>query len=306
MNDRDSLLMVGTGALACLFGARLSAAGLKVTLLGTWEEGLKALRQVGIRYETPHEQKIYSVSAIRSPTEAAGVPYALLLVKSWQTERAAKQLEEILPDDGLVLTLQNGLGNREILNRILGEDRVVQGITTTGATLLGPGHVRPGGEGAITVEDHPGLQPLIERLRAADFKVERVPDIEELLWRKLVVNVAINPLTAILGVPNGELLNRPSALQLMAYAVQEVKRVAQAEGFEIALDDAMAVAENVARKTARNRSSMLQDVSRGAPTEIDVICGAVIRIGERHGIATPVNRTLYLFVKSLIEKKETS
>lgn len=306
MNDRESLLIVGTGAMASLFGARLSAAGLDVTLLGTWEEGLQALHQVGIRYETPDEQNIYSVRAIRSPSEAGKVTYALILVKSWQTERAAKQLEEILPEDGLALTLQNGLGNRQILNRILGQDRVVQGATTTGATLLGPGHVRPGGEGVITVEDHPGIRPLIDHLRAADFKVERVADIEGLLWRKLVVNVAINPLTAILGVPNGELLNRPAALQLMANAVQEVNLVGQAAGVEIALDDPMDVAENVARKTANNRSSMLQDVSRGAPTEIDVICGAVIRAGERHGIATPVNRTLYLLIKSLIENKENS
>ncbi len=303
MKGGESLLIVGTGALASLFGARLSSAGFDVTLLGTWEAGLQALRQGGIRLETPDGQKIYSVKAVRYPSEAAAATYALILVKSWQTERAANQLLEILKDDGLVLTLQNGIGNREILARVLGRDRVVQGATTTGATLLGPGHVRPGGEGVITVEDHPGLGPLLEKLRAAGFRVDCVTDVERVLWRKLIVNVAINPLTAILDIPNGELLNRPAARQLMADAVREVKLVARAEGIDIDLDDPLAAAENVARKTASNRSSMLQDVSRGAPTEIDMICGAVIRGGKKHAIATPVNRTLYLLIKSLVEKK---
>jgi len=305
MNDGKSVLIVGTGALASLFGARLSAAGFDVTLLGTWEQGLNALRQVGIRLQTPDGERVYSVKAVRSPTETGKFAYALILVKSWQTERAARQLVEILEDDGLALTLQNGIGNREILTRILGQDRVVQGATTTGATLLGPGHVRPGGEGVITVEGHPGFDPLIEKLRAAGFRVDLVDDVEGVLWRKLMINVAINPMTAILGVPNGELINRPSALQLMKDAVQEVKLVAQAEGVDLGLNAPFAAAENVARKTASNRSSMLQDVSRGAPTEIDVICGAVIRAGERHGIATPVNRTLYLLIKSLVEEKGT-
>src|SRR5512138_726367 len=137
------ILIVGTGALASLFAARLARAGQAVTMLGTWKEGLKAIRENGIRFldsnEVDHPLRVH---AIDNPRECVGVRYALVLVKAWQTERAAEQLKECLADEGLAVTLQNGLGNRETLIRSLGPDRVALGITTTGATLLGPGRVR--------------------------------------------------------------------------------------------------------------------------------------------------------------------
>ncbi len=300
----DKILIVGTGALANLFGARLSEAGLKVILLGTWKEGLAALREHGIRLDTPQGERNYPVQVASDPEELEGVRYALVLVKSWQTARAASQLADMLDPDGIALSLQNGLGNREVLGEELGQMRAAQGVTTTGATLLGPGHVRPGGEGIISVGDHPRLPPLIGALKKAGFKVETVDDVAALIWRKLLINVAINPLTAILGVPNGGLLASDSARRLMALAVREVEEVAEAYGIELGFDDPLGLAEEVARKTAQNRSSMLQDISRGAPTEIDAICGAVHRAGQDMGVSTPVNRTLTLLVKALVDFDE--
>jgi 2-dehydropantoate 2-reductase len=300
----DKILIVGTGALANLFGARLSEAGFRVVMLGTWKEGIAALREHGIQLESPEGVRTYAVRVAAAPEEVGEIRYALVLVKSWQTERAAGQLSEVLTQDGIALSLQNGLGNRETLAKELGEMRAAQGVTTTGATLLGPAHVRPGGEGIISVGDHPRLPPLRGALKKSGFEVETVADVNALIWRKLLINVAINPLTGILDVPNGRLVESDSARKLMAHAVREVEEVAEAYGIELGFDDPLGLVEEVARKTAQNRSSMLQDISRGAPTEIDAICGAVQRAGQDMGVSTPVNRTLTLLVKSLVDLNE--
>ena len=296
----ESLLIVGTGALASLFAARLATAGVSVTLLGSWQEGLDALRAHGVRVLEPDgSQEAYPVQATADPADCRGTRYALVLTKSWGTERAARQLAACLAADGLALTLQNGLGNRAILARALGEERVALGVTTGGATLVGPGLVRPGGEGLISLADHPRLEPLAGMLRAAGFAVEVLPEAGDLVWSKLVINAAINPLTALLRVPNGELLSRPSARTLMGLAAGEAATVAEALNFRLAYGDPAAAAEGVARRTAANHSSMLQDLLRGAPTEIDAICGAVVAAGAERSVPTPVIQTLWFLVKAL-------
>ena len=205
------ILIVGTGALATLFAARLTSSGQRVTMLGTWREGLNALSQNGARLiDANGDEQSFSVRAIDDPKDCIGIKHAIVLVKSWQTERAAHQLKECLADNGLVITLQNGLGNREILVKELGTSRVALGITTTGATLLGPGLVKAGGEGKISIEANPALGPIEEALKSAKFNVEIVDDARSLIWSKLIVNAAINPLTALLKISNGELLENSS------------------------------------------------------------------------------------------------
>ncbi len=295
----DEILIVGTGALATLFAARLSAAGVDVTMLGSWPEGLAVLHEKGARLEGI--EQVYPVRATDDITDCIGAKFALVLVKAWQTERAATQLVDCLSDDGLALTLQNGLGNREILSQTLGFQRTVIGVTTTGATLLEPGLVRLGGEGMVTLEVHPRLAPLEGMLRRSGFAVEVVKDAQSLVWGKLVVNAAINPLTALLRVPNGELLERPEACSLMGTLAVEAAAVAQAMGVSLPFLDPKQASEEIARRTANNKSSMFQDVLRSASTEIDAINGAVIRLGEQLGVKTPCNRVIWSLVKSISE-----
>ena len=292
---KQPVLIAGTGALATLFAARLSAAGHPITMLGSWKDGLRALRKNGARLvDADGTEQAYSVEATDDPADCrGGARFALVLVKSWQTERVSRQLADCLAEDGLALTLQNGMGNRELLAEALGLPRVALGVTTTGATLLGPGLARAGGEGVISVEAHPRLGPLEAALTGAGFHLHVVNDADALVWGKLVINAAINPLTALLRVPNGELLQRPAAHKMMGVLAQEAAAVATAQGIHLPFEDAVRAAEDVARKTAGNHSSMYQDIRRGAPTEIDAICGAITRTGERLGVSTPVNRVCW-------------
>ncbi len=296
----ETILIVGTGALASLFAARLAQARHRITMLGTWKEGLEALRKQGARLvDAEGNESRFEVKAIGDPRECRGIRYALVLVKAWQTERAAEQLQECLAKDGLAVTLQNGLGNRETLARSLGWERVALGITTTGATLLGPGLARAGGEGIISLERNQALGPVEAALKSAKFNVEIVEDAQSLIWGKLVINAAINPLTALLRIPNGELLERPSAREMMRILAGEVAQVAEAEEVHLPFPDPVAAVEEVARTTAANHSSMLQDVLRGAPTEIDAICGAVVQVAQKHAIPTPVNWACWKLIKAM-------
>ena len=303
----EPILIVGTGALASLFAARLSASGQEVWILGTWQAAIDAFQSEGVRLVGESgEEGPYSLRATTDPGEYAGVRNALVLVKSWQTARAAAQLAESLADDGLALSLQNGLGNRELLVEALGESRVALGSTTTGASLIAPAQVRPGGEGTISLGEHPRLSTLKEILASAGFNVEIHKDLDALIWSKLVINAAINPLTALLGVPNGELLTRLSARKLSAQLAREVAAVARGQAIELIFEDPVKAAEEVARRTSTNRSSMLQDLARTAPTEIDAICGAIVRAGKKLGIPTPLNDTMRQLIEARVEGRSES
>lgn len=299
-DPEKTILIMGTGAMACLFAARLSGAGVPVQMHGTWTEGLAALRISGVRLvELSGDEYAYPVTVIDHLEDCKGARNALVLVKSWQTQRAARQLASCLDSDGVALTLQNGMGNRETLAQALGAKRVSLGVTTVGANLLGPGRVSPAGEGVISLSAHPLIAPLINLLRSAGFVLETEPDPTALLWGKLVINSAINPLTALLRVTNGELLARSHTRSLLQAAVREAASVAIAQGIRLPYPDPVVATETITRRTASNRSSMLQDVLRGAPTEIDAICGAIVQAGEHTGVPTPIIRTLWQLVKSL-------
>ena len=296
----NNILIVGTGALATLFAARLTQVGHSVSMLGTWKEGIHALRTNGARLlDTNGTEHKFEVHATYDPRECVGAKHALVLVKSWQTERAAAQLKECLAEDGLAVTLQNGLGNYETLVESLGVYRAALGSITVGATLLGPGFVKAAGDGNISIERNQAIGPIEAALRSAKFKVQIVDDAQSIVWGKLVINAAINPLTALLRVPNGELLNRSSARAMMEALACEVAQVAKADGIGLPFDNPVAAAEDVARKTAVNRSSMLQDVLRNAPTEIDAICGAVVKTAQKHGIDVPANWACWNLIKAI-------
>lgn len=300
----ESILIVGTGAMACLFAARL-APHAEVTLLGTWEEGLRALKESGVRLqEVDRKEASYRVEATSHPEDCTGARHALVLVKSWQTERAAEQLKACLAPDGIALTLQNGLGNLDVLQEKLGPERAALGVTSSGATLRGPGYVRLGGDGPTYIVPHPGLNLLILVLRKAGFVIEEVNDIDSLLWGKLAINAGINPLTAILSVPNGHLLDLPDAFELMCMAAEEAAAVARAKGIRLPYESAGKRVAEVACATARNLSSMLQDRMRAAPTEIDAICGAIVQEGQRLDVPTPVNRTFWRLIRALVEAQK--
>jgi len=296
------LLIAGSGALGSLYAAALAPL-TEVTMLGHWPEQETAVRESGITVVNAGGRR--TRQGLHFISDQTGLPrfdLALVLVKSHQTKRAAQELAQLLRPDGLALTLQNGLGNCETLAKILGPNRAAQGVTSQGATLISPGVVRHAGHGTTILPGtgtHSDLvADLAALLRASGFTTELVADVQPSVWGKLVVNAGINPLTALLRVPNGFLVEHATAHELMGAAAQEAAAVAAAQSIKLPYADPAAQVAAVAAATAGNLSSMLQDVLRGAPTEIDVISGAIVHLGRRLDINTPLNEELWRLVKA--------
>lgn len=289
--------IIGSGALASLFAARLEGHA-ELVVIGSWEPQLAALRQDLMLIHLDGRETHHRVEVTADPEAAGPLDVALVLVKSYQTPHAVARVQAALFEGGVAVTLQNGTGNLEQLQAALGQ-RATLGITSLGATLERPGVVRHAGDGPIHLVPpagaadspaHKAFFELVGALRAAGFDVRLTEDVAGLVWGKLAINAGINPLTALLGVPNGFLIEHRACRRLMEEAAREVGAVAAAQGIDLPYDDPAFATFEVAQRTAANRSSMLQDRSQGRPTEIDAICGAVVTAGERHGVPTPVNR----------------
>ncbi len=296
-----NITIFGVGAMGTLFGSRLSSVA-NVTLFGNWLAQIEALQREGLTIVQPDgRQSHHMLQVTNDLNQIPPADIALILVKSHQTARAARQAANILRPDGIAITLQNGLGNLEKLAEAMGQRRAALGITAQGATVLVPGRLRHAGEGPTHLALTPGLekqlQVVTDLFNAAGLKTTLVDNANSLVWGKLAINAGINPLTALLEVPNGDLVKEESLRQIMSAAANEVAQVAAAQGINLPYDDAARRAAEVSRATANNRSSMLQDVSRVAPTEIDAISGVVVRFGRRLGIPTPVNEFLLRLMK---------
>ncbi len=296
------ITIIGVGAMGCLFGAKL-APHAQVKLLGTWREGVDAICARGIHIESATGNQVVRVFATTDPGAMDESDLVIIARKAWQTPGAAEQAARILAPNGIALTLQNGLGNLEQIAHVVGAHRAALGVTTQGSTLVAPGHIRYAGGGpthiGVTAETHARLETIAAFFNHAGFETHLADDVRSLLWGKLAVNCGINALTALLRLPNGELLARADAEELMIRAARECVEVARAEGIGLPYDDSAARVRNVAHATAVNYSSMLQDVLRDAPTEIEAINGAVAREGARLGVPTPTNEMLWRLVRAL-------
>ncbi|MEE8524974.1 MAG: 2-dehydropantoate 2-reductase [Thermoanaerobaculia bacterium] len=300
---RQRVLVLGTGAMGCLFAASLGRCGAcDVTVSGSWHRGLSTLDEDGIAVEDRGSVWKTVVRTRRLDRLDPAYDLVLVLTTSRRTAAVAAIAADTVAADGLILTLQNGLGNREVLAASAGEMRVAAGATAVGATLLGPGRVRIGGRGPTILGGPGGGRDRLERVREilaeSGFAVEVTADLHAALWTKLAVNCAINPLSAIARVPNGRLVAVDAWRLELEEAAREVGRVAAAKGIHIGLDLARHAAD-VARATARNRSSMLQDLDAGHPTEIDALCGAVVAEARRVRVPVPVNARLAYRVRAL-------
>lgn len=293
-----NVAVFGTGALGCWVAARLAASGNAVTVVGTWTEGLEAIRRDGIRVTEPGRRFEARPAVARLGAPLVPADYALILVKAHQTAALAGAAAAAVSPDGRIVTLQNGLGNRETLQAADGLGRVRAGVVVAGVRLE-EAAVVAALPGTVTLEGggDPSMARLCALLLEAGLDARLVDDIQPETWRKLAVNCAINPLSAVRNVPNGALLDDPASRALMVAAAREVEAVAAALG--IAIPDAAAAAETVALRTAGNRSSMLQDLDRGARTEIDALSGAVVREARLLGLDAPVNERLWREVRAL-------
>lgn len=291
--------IIGPGALGCLFGTYLTEGGLDVTLVDHRPERARNLEAAGVLAQGVRGDHHVRVKVTADTGSLGPVDLVIVCVKAYHTEEALRCHGSLVGKSTTLWSIQNGLGNVEAMARVIPPSRIVGGSTTMGANLLGLGRVHHAGEGDTFIGELDGsLSPRAELIAkavsAAGIRVQISPDIQRLIWRKVLVNVAINALTAILRVRNGVLVEHESTIRVMEEAVREAVRAAATRGICFAEDEALAQAKEVARRTAGNRSSMLADILAGRRTEIDYINGAIATMAP-----APVNRVLADLVRAL-------
>jgi|Deesub1362A_J573_1020465.scaffolds.fasta_scaffold00036_166 2-dehydropantoate 2-reductase len=291
----NRILIMGAGALGSLFGGLLYRAGFDVTLVGR-KIHVEAIKKHGLEITGLIEETL-EIPAVEHPVEADLV---LMTVKSYDTATASKQL--IIGERTIVVSLQNGLGNEEVIASVIGPDRVLGGVTSYGSLLIEPGKIEFTGKGVTFIGEMDGqMTKRIEMVEGifteAGIETYAVSNIREKLWEKLIINAVINPITALCRVPNGSIQNVMELRELAECIIDECLEVAKANGFEF--KDMLEKVLYVAEKTARNRSSMLQDVERKKRTEIDAINGMIMKKGEEKGIDVNINSILVTLIKGL-------
>jgi 2-dehydropantoate 2-reductase len=292
------LAVLGPGALGCLMAALFWEAGVEVSLVDYRPERVARLRLRGIQVHTLEgEPRVIRVPIGLAP-EVGPCAVTIIAVKAYQTETAARALPGLMSQGGMTLTLQNGLGNLEAIARVVGPERLLGGVGLLGVTRQDEGRIIYAGRGAIYLGAPLGSQvsrmevaAVVDLFRRAGLECQSREDIEAVLWEKLVVNVGINPLTALLRVPNGSLLQLPEAWEVAVAAAVEAQAVARAAGLSLSGDPAARLRQ-VCADTAANRSSMLQDILAGRPTEIEALNAQVVTRGRALGLPTPVNDLL--------------
>ncbi len=292
------VLIFGAGALGSLIGALLSKRN-EVTLVGR-RGHMSSIQAEGLRI-SGHTEMLARPSVVERVEDLSGYDYVFLTVKSYDTRSAMKSLAK-LPGLSTVVTMQNGLGNLETIGGYA--NNVIGGTTSHGATLRGPGDVVHAGVGDTVAGIYKGdsresLDSLTGELTACGMRTDVTENLRGEVWTKAIVNAGINPLTAILGARNGYLLENPEVTGMLEAVCLEAIEVATTCEIPLPEDDLVERTKRVARMTAQNMSSMLQDVVRRRKTEIDSITGEIVRRGNDRGVPTPLNSVLLAVVKGM-------
>lgn len=297
--------IVGTGAIGSLLGCILTEGGLDVILIGRNEQTVTAMHgQRGVRIEDARGERVVEVYATLDHRFAGRVDLVILAVKAYDTREALLGIGRMIEPDTPVLTLQNGLGNIEAADEVLGPGRILAGTTSHGANVVAPGHIRHAGVGDTRIGEpvgpiSPRAAATAEALTSAGFRCEAVSDAVGYVWLKALINAAVNPLTALLRVRNGVLAEDAALAEIMRHVVEEGLQVTKAINVTLPCEDAYQKVLRVSRATGANISSMLQDVLRGRRTEIDQINGALAARAAKAGLHAPFNSLLHTLVKAL-------
>lgn len=288
--------VMGAGAVGCYYGGMLARAGNAVTLIARAQH-VQAVQRAGLRLETRSFDAFVAMQASPDASAVQGAKLVLFCVKSSDTESAGAAMAPFLEPDAVVLSLQNGVDNAERLQALLRQP-VVPAVVYVATEMAGPGHVKHHGRGELVIGPTPTSAELIAEFANAQVPVQVSDNIAGALWAKLIVNCAYNAVSAIAQQPYGRMVQGVGVKGVMQDAVRECIAVATAMG--VTLPDAMwDSVERLSATMPTQYSSTAQDLARGKPSEIDHLNGYVVIRGDRHGVATPVNRALHALVKLL-------
>ena len=295
-----NIVILGSGAIGSLFGGILSKLN-NVILVGR-SSHINAIRKKGLDIEgkTQMNVKILSEESVDKVTFLPDI--LILTVKSYDTYSAISQAKQLIDDNILVLSLQNGLDNIDKIEKIVDRRQLIVGVTTHGAFFSEPGVVKHTGKGQTILGELNGqktkrIESIVDAFNKAGIETIASGDIIREIWVKAILNSSINPLTTLSSCKNGYLLENPILEKVVERVCKESTNIARAYGINLSYENMIKKTKEVIRNTSYNYSSMLQSFKKGKKTEIDSINGKLVDVGKRHDIDTTMNEILTYIVK---------
>lgn len=294
--------IIGAGAMGCLYAALLAEKN-QVTLFDVSRETVEAIRSHGVCVrEVDGTERNVSVSAALSGSSTDVQDLVILFVKDTASEAALAANAALIGKNTLLLSLQNGMGNEEIMERHAAREHVLLGTTKHNCVTVAPGVIFHSGSGLTRIGSPDGrvaqAVTVVRAFAGCGVEAEVSRSVRRLLWEKLFVNLSVNPVTALLDCTMSVCVEDAGVRELIRSLIQEAAAVAAADGEAF---DAGSVYESVlatARTLAAGKTSMCQDIEHGRRTEIDFINGAVVRLGQKYGVPTPYNETVAALIRA--------
>ncbi|MBQ7175185.1 MAG: 2-dehydropantoate 2-reductase [Lachnospiraceae bacterium] len=305
--------MMGAGAMGGMVGARLAAAGNDVWLVDTWREHVAKMQKDGLTLDTREGTQVLKVRATTNVHDVYDqdgyMELVIIFVNTNFTDRITRDAKVIIGPDTYVLTVQNGVGNADIIAKYVPKNRIILGTTLAAGVVEGPAHVRDSGtsgftqimpmEGPVT----PAIEKICETLSEAGLETQATPEAEKAIWKKLCINVCTCGIGMITRLSCGQVCEPPHGRALSSELIREVCEVANAKGLDLDYETERDHFFEIYTPST-HYSSMNQNAKKHMKTEVETITGAVVREGQRLGIPVPYNTTIYHLINMIQDHYE--
>jgi 2-dehydropantoate 2-reductase len=295
------IAVVGAGAMGSIFGARFHQAEHETVLVDVAQPLVDTINADGVTVVRGDDETVTRVPATTDPAAVGPVDIVVFFTKCYHTSSAAEGARPLVGPDTVIASLQNGWGNGDVLAAAYPPEQVVVGVTYNSGLLQGPGRVLHPAEQPTLVgsfsDGGDGAARLAEALESAGLTTTVASPVRPEIWKKLILNAATLPASALTGMTAGALGTSKDMLDLVSETTREAVAVAQALGYDIDFDERIGTILGLVEKAGPTKASMLQDVEAGRRTEIDVINGAVVKAADEVGVAVPINRALMQLIK---------
>jgi 2-dehydropantoate 2-reductase len=291
--------IIGAGAMGSIFAFFFKRMNIETVL---FEKNPEILASYQKRVEIIIDDRVheFNFDISDNPQILSNCDIIFIFVKSYHTEEAVKQIHKYINTNCIITTLQNGLGNKEKISKYIQADNIVYGSTSIGATKLDNNKIRFGGMGNITIggQDSEAVKTVKNALELASLNTTVTENPDLAVWKKAIINAGINPIGALLEIPNGRILSNEFTSRIQDRIIKEAVMTAISLGLNLDQEEMVKETRDVCRKTEKNLCSMLQDVLAKRKTEIDSINGIIIEYAKMNLVAVPYNEVVYNLVKA--------
>ena len=303
MIKKDTKVAVlGAGAMGCLFGGLMAEKGIDVVLIDVWKDHVDAINKNGLKMDGHGGDRFIKIKATTDPSTLKTVDAIIIMCKATALKTALTNSKNIIGDNTMLMSFQNGIGHEAIMQEIAGKDKVLGGTTTQASNIVGPGHIKNHGSLPSWIGEYEGgmsdrVSDLAETFTAHNLETIAVADIKKRKWMKLFALTAIGPLSSVFNLHHTDLYitnkNQKVSRSLGKQIILETRAVAKADGVDVTEDECLEMFNKIVDSKQTNKSSMCFDILNKRKTEIEFINGAVAKIGKSHGIKTPMNDLMY-------------